>query len=380
MIATSPAIEPTLTMAPERCAFMVGSTACMSSAGPTRLTSITSLILSAEQSQNDGLAPMPARLTSTSMRPNSASVAATSRSTSARCVMSVGTASTRAPCPRSSSANASSERSGSAAKITLAPRLASARAVTDPILPDAPAMSTTRSCTNDVMCREYWRLPLRRPGARDVWGSETAKLQHWMSDSDLTFYDLLGVSPQATPAELEGAYRALLIKVHPDISRLDNLDTHRLMAAVNEAWLTLKDPDKRAAYDEWLTDPTKRPASQTPAQSYLLEDDSDRGKSYVEQLDKFRAHWEDERQKAEEERVERERLALAAQEARESAWRVRRTIDQSVRDRIESPAASAWPIWPGAGVIAILADASVWLLWPRHTPSANAPIQATPVI
>jgi len=201
-----------------------------------------------------------------------------------------------------------------------------------------------------------------------------------MSDSNLTFYDLLGVSPQATPAEIEGAYRALLIKVHPDISRLDNLDTHRLMAAVSEAWLTLKDPEKRAAYDEWLPDPTKRPASQTPAQSYLLEDVSDRGKSYVEQLDKFRAHWEDERQKAEEERVERERLALAAQETRESAWRVRRTIEQSVRDRIQPPAASAWPIWLGAGVVAILAAASVWLLWPRHTPSANAPAQATPVI
>src|SRR5580700_9811761 len=104
---------------------------------------------------------------------------------------------------------------------------------------------------------------------RGMYGAERPPTYRWMSDSNLTFYDLLGVSPQATPAELEGAYRALLIKVHPDISRLDNLDTHRLMAAVNEAWLTLKDPDKRAAYDEWLTDPTKRPASQTPAQSYL---------------------------------------------------------------------------------------------------------------
>ena len=189
-----------------------------------------------------------------------------------------------------------------------------------------------------------------------------------MSDSNLTFYDLLGVSPQATPAEIEGAYRALLIKVHPDISRLDNLDTHRLMAAVNEAWLTLKDPDKRTAYDESLTDLTKKPPSQIPTQSYLLEDVTDRGKSYVDQLDKFRAHWETERKKAEEERVERERLALAAQEARDSAWRVRRTIEQSVRDRVEPQTSVAWQVWLGAGAAVILTAASVWLLWPRQTP------------
>ncbi len=228
------------------------------------------------------------------------------------------------------------------------------------------------------MCREYWRLPSRPPGARDVWGRKTANLHRWMSDSNLTFYDLLGVSPQATPAEIEGAYRALLIKVHPDISRLDNLDTHRLMAAVNEAWLTLKDPEKRTAYDESLTDPTKKPPSQIPTQSYLLEDVTDRGKSYVEQLDKFRAHWETERKKAEEERVERERLALAAQEARDSAWRVRRTIEQSVR--VEPQIAVAWPIWLGAGAAVILTAASVWLLWPRHTPSSTMPAPQTPSI
>jgi curved DNA-binding protein CbpA len=201
-----------------------------------------------------------------------------------------------------------------------------------------------------------------------------------VSDSNLTFYDLLGVSPQATPAEIEGAYRALLIKVHPDISRLDNLDTHRLMAAVNEAWLTLKDPEKRTAYDELLTDPTKKTPSQAPAQSYMLEELSDRGKSYVEQLDKFRAHWEEERKKAEEERIERERLALAAQEARDNAWRVRRTMEQSVRDRVEPPTAAPWPIWLGAGIAVILAAASVWLLWPRQTPSSTAPAPTTPLI
>lgn len=238
-------------------------------------------------------------------------------------------------------------------------------------------MSTTRPRTNDVMCRVYWRLPSKLPGARDVWGSKTANLHRWMSDSNLTFYDLLGVSPQATPAEIEGAYRALLIKVHPDISRLDNLDTHRLMAAVNEAWLTLKDPDKRTAYDESLTDLTKKPPSQIPTQSYLLEDVTDRGKSYVDQLDKFRAHWETERKKAEEERVERERLALAAQEARDSAWRVRRTIEQSVRDRVEPQTSVAWQVWLGAGAAVILTAASVWLLWPRQTPHASAPALAT---
>jgi len=61
-------------------------------------------------------------------------------------------------------------------------------------------------------------------------------------------YDVLGVTPTAPTSEVRRAYVSLARRHHPDRDGGD-ADT---MRAVNDAWSTLRDPDRRATYDRTL--------------------------------------------------------------------------------------------------------------------------------
>jgi len=82
--------------------------------------------------------------------------------------------------------------------------------------------------------------------------------------ADLSFYDLLGVEPTASLAEIRAAYRANLGKYHPDVNSAPNAT--RLTALLNEAWETLRDPQRRAAYDSSFrtAQPNPRHESEPP--------------------------------------------------------------------------------------------------------------------
>lgn len=62
----------------------------------------------------------------------------------------------------------------------------------------------------------------------------------------MTHYDLLGIDPSATPAEIHAAYRTRARQAHPDTGHTATGDQ---MAAINEAWHVLGDPTRRVAYD-----------------------------------------------------------------------------------------------------------------------------------
>ena len=61
------------------------------------------------------------------------------------------------------------------------------------------------------------------------------------------YYQVLGVERQAEAAEIKKAYRRLVRKHHPDVSKA--ADAQVRMQEINEAWEVLQDPEKRAAYD-----------------------------------------------------------------------------------------------------------------------------------
>lgn len=67
-------------------------------------------------------------------------------------------------------------------------------------------------------------------------GEETANPTH---------YETMGVDTDASPAEIKKAYYTLALERHPDKGGSD-----AAFQRLNDAWETLKDPEKRKAYDE----------------------------------------------------------------------------------------------------------------------------------
>ncbi|MGI9350639.1 MAG: molecular chaperone DnaJ [Rhizobiaceae bacterium] len=69
-----------------------------------------------------------------------------------------------------------------------------------------------------------------------------------MSKSD--YYDLLGVDRGVDEKALKSAFRKKAMQLHPDRNP-DNPDAEKKFKEINEAYEVLKDPQKRAAYDQY---------------------------------------------------------------------------------------------------------------------------------
>lgn len=68
-----------------------------------------------------------------------------------------------------------------------------------------------------------------------------------MAEKD--YYDILGVSKDASDDDIKHAYRKLSKKWHPDINKAP--DAEAKFKEINEAYETLSDPQKRANYDQY---------------------------------------------------------------------------------------------------------------------------------
>ena len=69
-----------------------------------------------------------------------------------------------------------------------------------------------------------------------------------MADRD--FYDILGVQKNASDDDIKKSYRKLAMKYHPDRNK-DDKEAERKFKEATAAYEALKDPEKRAAYDQY---------------------------------------------------------------------------------------------------------------------------------
>ena len=67
------------------------------------------------------------------------------------------------------------------------------------------------------------------------------------------YYDILGVSKEASEAEIRKTYHHLARKYHPDVNDNDEASEERFKE-INEAYQVLSDPEKRRKYDRYGDD------------------------------------------------------------------------------------------------------------------------------
>jgi molecular chaperone DnaJ len=100
------------------------------------------------------------------------------------------------------------------------------------------------------------------------------------------FYKVLGVNQKAGPDKIRRAYRQAAKRYHPDVSQRNE----EKFREVQEAYDTLSDPEKKAVYDQKISDkrsPGIRPQSyySYPLQSYPT--------SLFDEIDSFFGRFED---------------------------------------------------------------------------------------
>jgi len=80
--------------------------------------------------------------------------------------------------------------------------------------------------------------------------------------AEMDYYQVLGVSRDATADEIKKAYRKLAMKYHPDKAKGDKKQAEEKFKQISEAYAVLTNPEKKKAYDEFGSQAFKAKFSQ----------------------------------------------------------------------------------------------------------------------
>ncbi|KAI8800607.1 X-domain of DnaJ-containing-domain-containing protein [Cladochytrium replicatum] len=111
-----------------------------------------------------------------------------------------------------------------------------------PPTPPRPTPGSGRSTPVDASQQQQ----KQKPKANAVFGGKQGTDENPI---ETEYYDLLGVSPTATAAEIKKAYYMMAMKSHPD-KNPDDPHAEERFKAVSEAYQVLSDPQRRAYYNQ----------------------------------------------------------------------------------------------------------------------------------
>ncbi|HEY9072496.1 MAG TPA: DnaJ domain-containing protein, partial [Desulfobaccales bacterium] len=69
--------------------------------------------------------------------------------------------------------------------------------------------------------------------------------------AEMDYYQILGVSREASPEEIKKAYRKLALKYHPDKAKGDKKLAEEKFKQISEAYAVLSNPEKKKEYDQF---------------------------------------------------------------------------------------------------------------------------------
>ncbi|KAJ0540408.1 putative DnaJ domain, Chaperone J-domain superfamily [Helianthus annuus] len=106
-----------------------------------------------------------------------------------------------------------------------------------------------RLSSNFLHCPSFPFSPMYRNlnGRRRINDGNYYKTLVRASSNRESPYQVLGVSPSATPAEIKRAYRKLALKYHPDVNK--EADAQEKFLRIKHAYNTVLNPDSRKKYD-----------------------------------------------------------------------------------------------------------------------------------
>lgn len=97
------------------------------------------------------------------------------------------------------------------------------------------------------------------------------------------YYEVFGISKDATLKEIKQAYLKKCKEFHPDNNPFENATiAHTMMCLLNDAYSTLRDPEKRMEYDSLLEEQEKSEVNKNVnnTQSYNKPNNSNLRKSF----------------------------------------------------------------------------------------------------
>lgn len=107
-----------------------------------------------------------------------------------------------------------------------------------------------------------------------------------------TYYQVLGVSEQASASVIKAAFKRLAVRYHPD-KNPDSPTSEELFKEVNEAYQVLSDPDRKFLYDQRIY--AIKHAGVSPRTADARQRAAHRRQSYMSRSRSMRSQWRESR-------------------------------------------------------------------------------------